>query len=77
MNQYSLNDAAKAFNNVKKRPFETYILGPFLILYAAKLHKGKSLRARRILASAGMYIVLRNLDSYKKLMKGQVDNGQN
>jgi len=76
--QYNMTDALAAVKNQKKRPFETYILGPFLMWYAFK-DKGMSRRARRMLAAAGAYVVMRNINSYQEalasLPKRKVING--
>jgi len=65
--EYTMTDAIAAVKNQKKRPFETYVLGPFLMWYAYK-DRGMSRRARRMLAAAGAYVVMRNLNSYQEAL---------
>ena len=64
---FNMVDMLSAVKNQKKRSFETYVLGPFLMWYAYK-DRGMTRRARRMLAAAGAYVVMRNLDSYQEAL---------
>lgn len=53
-------------SNVEKRPFDAYLLGPFLIWYGMKSKKmGKW--PRRIILTAGIYQLMYNWNKYRSL----------
>ena len=52
--------------SVRKRPFDRYALGFFMMWYALKSKTmGKNVRA--VLLSSGIYTIIYNLEEYKKL----------
>jgi len=62
---YSLAQFETDVQRVKPRIFDTYILPPFLMYYAVQ-SKGMRKNARRMLFTAGVYMVYRNYAEYKK-----------
>jgi len=57
-----------SFKEIKKRPFDRFVLGPFLIWYGLKSEKmGKF--SRTIIISSGLYQTLFSLDDYKAVLK--------
>jgi hypothetical protein len=58
----------QSIQSVNKRPFDRFVLAPFLIWYALKCRDmGKTPRA--LLLSAGIYQLFYNADEYKRLDK--------
>ena len=52
--------------SVERRPFDAYVLGPFLIWYGLKSkHMGKW--PRRIILTAGIYQLFYNWNKYREL----------
>lgn len=68
----TFSDVAKTMQStVKKinvRPFDRFILGPFLIWYGTQ-SKGMSDVARTIIVSSGIYQIVYNLEEYKRIIK--------
>jgi len=54
-----------AIENIEKRPFDLYVLGPFLVWYGLKSRTMPRL-ARRILVSAGIFQIFYAWRSYRE-----------
>lgn len=63
---YSLEQFEQEIQQIRPRPFDTYVLPGFLIFYAVKSRSGMGRLARRMLFTAGVYMVYRNYAEYKK-----------
>jgi len=63
---YSLQQFERDIEKVQPRPFDTYVLPGFLIFYAIRSKGGMGRLARRMLFSAGVYMVYRNYARYKE-----------
>jgi hypothetical protein len=60
------------------RPFDIYILPPFLVAYAVLSKRPMGRVARRILFTAGIYMGYRNWSKYREtieIIKKKVENG--
>jgi len=63
---YSLSQFETDIESLSKpRLFDTYILPGFLLFYALRSKSAMSRSARRILFTAGIYMVYRNYAQYK------------
>ena len=63
---YSMSQFEQDLEKFKPRIFDTYILPGFMMFYAWK-SKDMKKTARRILFTAGVYMMYRNYSEYKKL----------
>ena len=53
---------------VKQRPFDTYVLGPFMIWYGLR-SKGMPPLSRKIIVSAGIWQVMYSWRKYREIPK--------
>lgn len=63
---YSLEQFEADAASFKPRAFDTYILPAFLMFYAVRSKAGMGKKARRILFTAGVYMTLRNIGTYRE-----------
>jgi hypothetical protein len=72
---YSLQQFEQDVQSIKPRFFDTYLLAPFMIFYAAK-YKAAPKNLRRILFASGIYMLYRNYQAYKQaaLMVANIAN---
>lgn len=64
---YSLAQFERDVQRIKPRIFDTYILPPFMMYYAVQ-SKGMRKNARRMLFTAGVYMIYRNYANYKQAL---------
>jgi len=55
-------------SNVEARPFDRYVLGPFLIWYGLRSKKMPKL-SRKLIVTAGVYQLFYNWNRYRRLQK--------
>jgi hypothetical protein len=61
-----VKDIEDSLSNLSKRPFDAYILGPFLIWYGLK-SKGMNKFPRKMLVAAGIWQLYYNWHHYRSL----------
>lgn len=57
---------------VKQRPFDTYVLGPFMIWYGLK-SKGMPDLSRKLIVSAGIWQLMYSWRKYREIPKQVVE----
>lgn len=62
---YSVEQFKTDLGNLKPRPFDTFILPPFIMWYAVK-SKAMRKNARRMLFVGGVLMLIRNIGEYKR-----------
>jgi len=62
---YSLQQFEADVEGMKPRVFDTWILPAFMLFFAVKSKNAMGLAARRMLFTAGVYMVMRNYAEYK------------
>ncbi len=65
---YSVEQFEADISEMKPRPFDTYILPAFLILYAVRSKNAMGRWMRRILFTSGIFMAYRNWSEYKALV---------
>lgn len=68
MDDQLIKAVEKGIESVEKRPFDTYLLGPFLIWFGLKA-KGSHKLSRKILVSAGIWQIFYSWRKYRELPK--------
>lgn len=63
---YSLDQFEQDVSRLKPRAFDTFLLPPFMMWFAAASKSGMGRWPRRILFTAGLYMVYRNFSEYRK-----------
>ena len=60
------NSVSESALNIKRRPFDRFILGPFLIWYGLKTKKMHKI-PRTMIISAGIYQIIYSVKDYQSL----------
>jgi hypothetical protein len=64
--EYGIKQFGEDIEKIKPRPFDTWVLPGFIMLYAYKSKKGMPRNVRRMLFISGVYMIYRNYAEYKK-----------
>lgn len=62
----------KGIENIKERPFDTYVLGPFMIWYGLK-SKGMPKVARTVMVSGGIWRIFYSWRKYREIPQNIVE----
>lgn len=62
-----IEETEKAFSNIEKRPFDRFVLGPFMIWFGLK-SKGMNKWPRRVILAAGIYQIIYAWEDYQKVV---------
>jgi hypothetical protein len=76
---YTVQQFESDIQAMQPRTFDTYILPAFMIYFAIKAKKPMGRNARRMLFTAGIYMLYRNYAQYKQLalkLSQMVKSGQ-
>jgi hypothetical protein len=65
---YNLEKLEADIQRMQPRAFDTWVLPGFIMLYAYKSRKGMSVKVRRVLFIAGVYMAYHNYARYKQAM---------
>ena len=66
---YSVSQFKEDIATMKPRPFDTYILPAFLVMYAMRSKNPMGRWMRRILFTSGVFMFYRNWTEYKALVE--------
>lgn len=65
---YSLEQFQADAASMKPRAFDTYVLPAFMIFFAIRSKTPVGKNARRILFTAGVYMAMRNISTYRETL---------
>lgn len=62
---YSFEQFERDIESMQPRPFDIYVLGPFMVWFAVASKKSMGRWPRRLLFTAGVYTIFRNWQAYR------------